>query len=150
MGYKYTINIHDEDGEMLVEHELTSDQAILIVARALADSKRQQMTDAPAEDRPTPPKTAKKEKGAVAAPSTNSRKCGKCGVVGHIARKCPDGGAEAGQESQDPAPSEKADRIKELLRKGLADGEIASMTGSTTQVVKFYRKQMVQRGEIEN
>lgn len=124
MGYKYTINIHDEDGEMLVEHELTSDEAILIVARALADTKRQKVV-IPG----TPPMKAKKQyKKRTQKPEQEG------------------GSAEESSESH----GEKSPRIKELLKKGLDDNEIVNMVGTSLQLVKYHRKAMTARGELDN
>lgn len=126
MGYKYTINIHDEGGEMLVEHELTSDQAILIVARALADTKRQQMTGAAivlgAQILPTPPVGKKQYK-----------------------KRATKEAAQGDATEESPAPGgEKSPR------KSLDDQQIVGMTGASIQLVKYHRKAMIGRGEIDN
>jgi hypothetical protein len=78
MTYSYTLLVTDDDGNSVVDHELTPDQAVTILVRALAEAQFER--EAPETVKPVNEKPKKKRK---------QRTCSVCGKPGHIAKTCP-------------------------------------------------------------
>jgi hypothetical protein len=83
-------------------------------------------------------------------PKTSKRACSACGKPGHNVMTCPQGkGTHPNNPKRDTASGDnKPERIRELLKEGLSNDQIALDCDTATSVVAFYRKQMVGRGEL--
>ena len=77
MKFTYSLMVIDEDGEVVVDHELEVEQAVKILADALVAAKSLPKT-LTIHDKEDEPVAGKKP-----------RKCGACGEKGHTSRTCP-------------------------------------------------------------
>lgn len=92
MKLTYSLTVLDNDGNMVVDHELTADEAMLILAPHIG---KPAPADAVEETAPTLEKRAYK-KGTPKAPAPSKaplkvkgqKVCKNCGVPGHIAKTC--------------------------------------------------------------
>ena len=94
MSYTYSLLVLDEEGNPIVEHDLTPDQAVKILGEALAT--KQVPTDPEAPVSAPSRKVGRPRKDANRAAKTTKEKkgkkrsaCSKCGTPGHNAKTCP-------------------------------------------------------------
>jgi hypothetical protein len=81
MTYTYSLIIVDDDGNIVIDHPLTPDAAVKIIADALAN-KIEPKTESEPEPEPVPVARSSN------APAKKKNKCGLCGKRGHTARRC--------------------------------------------------------------
>jgi Zinc knuckle len=75
MSYTYTLTVFDEDGNIVVDHDLTPDEAVVILAKAVKNK-----TVAPIQ----PPVLTIANRN----PTKGMITCKKCGQKGHFAKTC--------------------------------------------------------------
>lgn len=127
MSYSYTILGLDDEGNVILEHNISADVAMRIIAGALKDlqsSDRVEIAGGGPEvvvALPGKKKKAKEAKAPKEKKDTGKRTvtCKNCGGSGHIAKTCPNG---AGRQIVPPAAAttlaiteEAYDEIREAM-----------------------------------
>jgi hypothetical protein len=129
MSYSYTLMVLDDDGNPVVEHYLSPDEAVMILADALT---RQRSTGAPEfPDEKLFPTRKNKEKAEAHPAGKRRPKCSICGKPGHNVMTCPDGKGKHPNNTPEPTASTKAseplfESEYDELREAMLDREFQS------------------------
>jgi hypothetical protein len=145
MELSYVLNAIGAFGDVVIEIPLTKQQAGELILDAIAGGqiKAEVPNIEPEEPEKEPQTRGGKKKG--------KRKCGNCGGTGHTARTCdrPAGSAVSTAKLEDEneklPENSQLQQIRELLKGGKSDDEVAIDTGTSIRTIKYIRKQMVGR-----
>ena len=137
-----------EFGDVVIEIPLTKQQAGELILDAIAGGQIK------AEVPNAEPEEPEQDRPARGGKKKSKRKCGNCGGTGHTARTCdrPAGSAASTakleNESEELPQNSQLQQIRELLKDGKSDDEVAIATGAPIRTIKYIRKQMMGRNEL--
>jgi hypothetical protein len=148
MELNYVLSAIGEFGDIAFEIPLTKQQAGELILDAIAGG--QLKAEVPNTDAEEP----KQDRPARSPKKYGKRKCGNCGGIGHTARTCDKPAASAISTAKHEGESEKLpqnsqlQQIRQQLKDGKSDDEVAIETGAPIRTIKYIRKQMVGRNEL--
>lgn len=124
MKHFYALTVVDGDGNLIVEHDLTADEAVVILATALKKEAGDEEVSTDAEpSRKATPKKGKRGK----------RKCSNCGEPGHTARTC---AADVGtREARETTGRDSDDNARVLTEEEYLEVRAAKDRGESSWII---------------
>jgi len=145
----YILLVTDEFHTPIIEVPIPKAQAAEVLMNAITSGALTVDTRKVQREEPEENKTRGKNKG------NGKRKCGNCGGTGHTARTCnrPAGSAVSKatleDENEELPQNSQLQKIRELLKDGKSDDEVAIDTGAPIRTIKYIRRQMIGRKELQ-